>query len=74
LFKSQEYQQWETELVVIETANIVKPLDAHFLKSPETPAHRGLNGSAREKSLAPETVDYLPKGGLRLNGPHGYIY
>lgn len=74
LFKSQEYQQSETELVVIATANIVKPLDPKILKSPDTPAHRGLKGSAREKSLAPETVDYLPKGGLRLNGPHGYIY
>ncbi len=61
LFKSREYQNSETELVVIATANIVKPLDQNLFRDP----------SSEHKFSSPA---YIPDSKQMLHGPRGIIF
>ena len=80
LFRSTRYRNMETELVIIATANIVKPRENIALATP-TDRYRptGLvekmtEGKLARPALAPEIPGGSGQGGLTLKGPAGYIY
>ncbi|MFC4273298.1 type II and III secretion system protein family protein [Sneathiella chungangensis] len=80
LFRSTRYQNRETELVIIATANIVAPRDnvafTNPLKNyrPTDMAAKLTTGRLAEPMLAPEIPSSLGQEGLTLKGPVGYIY
>ncbi|MZR31813.1 type II and III secretion system protein family protein [Sneathiella litorea] len=80
LFRSSRYQNMETELVIIATANIVAPRDNAVFASP-TENYRPtdleekmMTGKLALPTLAPEIPQGKGQDGLTLKGPAGYIY
>ena len=68
LFRSKEYQNSETELVVIATANIVQPLDQDLFKSPEPQLENSQHSSQNA------AVTYSNEDGYSLYGPRGHAF
>lgn len=80
LFKSSKYQKSETELVIIATANIVKPLSRGNYVSPlegvrtqNSFLERQKGNLLREYPNRENSVIKTPGGG-QLVGPRGYIF
>jgi len=80
LFRSRQYQNSETELVIIATANIVRPLNRDIYRSPISTfmaqdEYRIGHGSSLLKSgKGRELVTVRQKDTRTLTGPIGYIY
>lgn len=80
LFRSKEYQSSETELVIIATVNIVKPLSNADYLSPLAVDYRneqnmrGPEALPQNRDTAPETREIRTKDGIKLYGPRGYIF
>jgi pilus assembly protein CpaC len=79
LFRSEEYQSEETELIIIATANIVNPVSKDRLRSP-LDLDRDREFSIKRKNQMPRNLDtsseypvLRQKGGLKLNGPRGFM-
>ena len=80
LFRSSRYQNMETELVIIATANIVAPREGAEFASP-TDQYKPTDvvtklttGKLAEPILAPEVSESRGQSGLTLKGPAGFIY
>jgi len=80
LFRSKEYQSSETELVIIATVNIVRPLKTDNFVSPLVVDYRNEQRITAPEALpqnrntVPEYSETRNKDGLKLLGPRGYIY
>jgi len=80
LFRSKEYQKSETELVIIATVNVVKPLSKDAYLSPaeqQVPPGSGEKSPhklVQNRTLSSEIKDIRSPDGLKLYGPRGYIY
>lgn len=80
LFKSSKYQKSETELVIIATANIVKPLSVDNYVSPLDGVRTQNDSIERQKGHLirdypnREKNNIKTPGGGQLIGPRGYIY
>ncbi|MFB9356345.1 type II and III secretion system protein family protein [Sneathiella chinensis] len=80
LFRSSRYQNEETELVIIATANLVQPLSRDDYTTPLAGLRE--NSQSRKlktgRNLTPSPVPEIPDGpagkGGRVYGAHGYIY
>ncbi|MEH6547792.1 MAG: hypothetical protein V7701_15255, partial [Sneathiella sp.] len=80
LFRSSKYRNFETELVIIATAQIVEPTRGHNYATPldgYRPANtdeKMLSGQLTKSSRSPELRQELGADGITLKGPAGYIY
>lgn len=80
LFRSSKYKNFETELVIIATAQIVGPTRGHNYATPidgYRPAgtlEKIQNGQLAKASWSPESSQTLGRSGITLKGPTGYIY
>ncbi|USG63036.1 type II and III secretion system protein family protein [Sneathiella marina] len=80
LFRSSKYKNFETELVIIATAQIVEPTRGHNYATPidgYRPAdtnEKMLTGQLTKPSRSPELWQKLGVDGITLKGPAGYIY
>ncbi|MEH6475793.1 MAG: type II and III secretion system protein family protein [Sneathiella sp.] len=80
LFRSSKYRNFETELVIIATAQIVEPTRGHNYATPldgYRPAdtdEKMLSGQLTKSSRSPELRQELGADGITLKGPAGYIY
>jgi len=80
LFRSSKYRNFETELVIIATAQIVEPTRGHNYATPidgYRPAdtyEKMLTGQLTKSVRPPEFWERLGVDGITLNGPAGYIY
>lgn len=80
LFRSRQYQRAETELVIIATANIVRPLNRDVYQSPltnletENPYGSTQDTKAIGDGKGAELKHLRQSNGKGLQGPVGFIY
>lgn len=83
LFRSTEYQKSETELIVIVTPHLVKPLDMARQTLPTDPyvdpddfefyLRGALEGKGKKKSSGPTSSSTNPQNAWKLEGNFGHI-